>query len=95
MAVVHYCYTVSTTPTLIASIPVGNPLTAVTISNADNQPIFIGDATVTKTGANTGVKVGTGANTQVWVNAGDKLYGISSAGTAAYAISVLWSNVLS
>ena len=94
MTIMHACFTVSTSPTLIATIPEGNPLTSVVISNADNQPIFVGDNTVAKTGAQTGVKIAAGTNTQVWLNAGDELYGISNAGTASYAISVLYSNVI-
>ena len=94
MAINHATFTVGTTPTLIATIAAGNPLTSVVVSNSDNGSIFIGDATVAKTGQSLGLKVGANVNTQVWLNAGDTLYAISSAGTSAYAVGVLYSEVV-
>ena len=95
MAVIHDVFTVGATATLICEIPRKCPPTAVLIFNDDNNPIFIGDPTITVSGANIGLKVPKStSNTQVWLNAGDKLYAISSAGTSAHAVSVLWSRVI-
>lgn len=95
MAVIHDVFTVGTSPTLICEIPKKCPLTAVLIFNDDNNPIFIGDASVAASGVDIGLKVPKStANTQIWLNAGDKLYAISSAGTSTHAVSVLWSKVI-
>jgi hypothetical protein len=93
MALVHNSVTVGTSPTIIATIPAGNPLTAVQVSNSDTQPIFLGDETLTATGATKGVRMATVTNLQVWLNAGDVLYAVSVAGTAANSVGVLFSTV--
>lgn len=94
MSVYHDTYTVGTTPTLIATIPAKNPLTAVTLFNDDNSAIFIGDSTVATSGVNRGVKLSKSTvSSQIWLNAGDKLYAISESGTAANTVSVLYSGV--
>jgi hypothetical protein len=95
MAVIHDVFTVGTSATLIAEIPTKCPPTAVLIFNDDNNPIYIGDSSITTSGSNLGLKVPKStATTQVWLNAGDKLYAISSAGTSANAVAVLWSRVI-
>ncbi len=95
MAVIHDVFTVGTTPTLICQIPSKCPITAVLIFNDDNNPIFVGDSTVSVSGADTGLKVPKStANTQIWLNAGDNLYAVSAAGTAANTVAVLWSKVI-
>jgi uridine phosphorylase len=94
MALIHNSVTVGTTATLIAEIPVGNPLTAVQISNTDTVAIFLGDDTLSNTGADKGVRLATNGNLQVWLNSGDKLYAVSAAGTSANAVGVLFSKVI-
>jgi hypothetical protein len=94
MALVHNSVTVGTTATLIAEIPAGNPNTAVQISNTDSASIFLGDASLSNTGVNKGIRLASNANLQVWLNAGDKLYAVSAAGTSAYAVAVLFSKVI-
>jgi hypothetical protein len=95
MAVIHDVFTVGTTATLICQIPSKCPTTAVLIFNDDNNPIFIGDATVAVSGADTGLKISKSTtSSQIWLNAGDKLYAISAAGTAANTVAVLWSKVI-
>jgi len=94
MSVYHNTYTVGTTATLIATIPDKNPNTALLVFNDDNNPIFIGDATVATSGADRGVKISKSTtSSQIWLNAGDKLYAISEAGTSANTVSVLYSGV--
>ena len=96
MALNHVSFTLAAnTATLIAEIPEGNPLTSVTVTNVDTASVYLGDSTVaTGATADRGIRVATNTNQQVWLNAGDKLYAISLAGTAAYAVAVLYSNVL-
>lgn len=93
MAIYHQTYTVGTSPTLIATIPAKNPLTALLVFNDDNNPIFIGDATVATTGVDRGLKLSKSTtSSQIWLSAGDKLYAVSAAGTAENTVSVLWSS---
>lgn len=93
MAVYHQTYTVGTSPTLIATIPAKNPLTALLVFNDDNNPIFLGDATVATSGADRGIKLSKSTtSSQIWLNAGDQLYAISAAGTSADTVSVFWSS---
>jgi hypothetical protein len=96
MALTHNAFTLAAnTPTLLCTIPAGNPITSVVITNADAASVFIGDNSVA-TGAtiDRGIKIANGTNQQVWLNAGDSLYGISLAGTSAYNVSVLYSVVM-
>jgi hypothetical protein len=93
MAVVHDTFTVGTTATLIATIPAGNPTTTVAVVNDDNSSIFIGDNTLSVSGANKGLTVVKNTNYRIDLNAGDQLYAISSAGTANHAVTVLYSKV--
>jgi hypothetical protein len=94
MSLVHNSVTVGTTATLIAEIPAGNPRTAVQVSNSDSAVIFLGDATLSNTGVDKGVRLDSNASAQIWLNAGDKLYAVSTAGTAAYVVGVLFSKVV-
>ena len=96
MALVHASYTLAAnTATVIATIPLNNPTTVVTVPNVDSASVSLGDATVS-TGANAdrGIRVATNTNQQIWLNGGETLYAISLAGTSAYAVAVLYSPVL-
>lgn len=94
MALVHDTFTVGTSPTLIVTIPAGNPTTRVAVVNDDNSSIFIGDATVAASGADKGLTVVKSTVYNIDLNAGDKLYAISSAGTSSNAVSILYSKVI-
>lgn len=94
MALVHDTFTVATTPTLLATIPAGNPTTAVVIVNDDNSSIFIGDVSVSVSGADKGLTISKSTNYVLNLNAGDKLYGISALGTSAHSVTVLYSKVI-
>ena len=93
MAIVHVNKTVATTATLLTTLNSITEYTAISIQNNDSASIFIGDSTVTVSGANKGHVVAAGATYQLWVRASDVVYAISSAGTAANAVSVLYSQV--
>jgi uridine phosphorylase len=94
MTLVHNSVTVGTTATLIAEIPVGNPNTAVQVSNTDSATIFLGDATLSNTGADKGIRLASNGNLQVWLNSGDMLYAVSAAGTSAFAVTVAFSKIV-
>ena len=94
MTLIHNSVTVGTTATLIAEIPVGNPNTAVQVSNTDSAAIFLGDDSLDNTGVNKGVRLASNGNLQVWLNSGDKLYAVSAAGTSAFAVAVTFSKVI-
>jgi hypothetical protein len=96
MALVHASYTLAAdTPTIIATVPLNNPTTVVTVTNTDSAAIYLGDSTVSSgADADRGIRVATNTNQQVWLNGGETLYAISVAGTSAYAVAVLYSPVL-
>jgi len=93
MALVHLSSTVGTTPTLICQIQTGLGSVPVQVNNQNAQPIFIGDETITATGANRGTRVASNGNFQVWAHGGDSIYAISAAGTSAGDVSVLYSGI--
>lgn len=81
-----------TTPTLIADLPVGMGRNiAVQIWNNHNAQIFIGDETVTTSGATIGRPMAATSSFQLWLNGGDQIYAISAAQTAAGACIVTFS----
>jgi hypothetical protein len=93
MAIVHLNKQVANTVTLLTTLITSTKYTAVSIQNNDSASIFVGDATVSVSGANKGHVVAAGATYQVWIYGGDALYAISSAGTSANAVSILYSQV--
>lgn len=97
MAIVHDSFALAAnTATLIATIPAGNPLTHVVVTNTNAASIFLGDATVATGGTvDRGIRVATNTNQEIWLNAGDKLYAISLSGTSAsFDVAVLYSKVV-
>ena len=97
MALVHDSFALgANTATLIATIPVGNPTTVVTVTNANAASVFLGDSSVSTSGnVDRGIRVATNTNQHISLNSGDQLYAISLAGTSAsYDVSVLYSKVI-
>jgi hypothetical protein len=97
MALVHNSFVLAAnTPLLIATIPEGNPLTHVVVTNANAQSVFIGDSSVAaSSAADRGIRIATVSNQEFWLNAGDQLYAVSAAGTgSAYDVAVLYSKVV-
>ena len=95
MTLVHNSVTVpATTATVIATIPTGNPLTCVHVSNSDSAAIFVGDSSLSNSGADKGAKISAAAALDIWLNSGDSLYAYSVAGTSANAVAVLFSKVV-
>jgi hypothetical protein len=93
MALVHLSNTVGTTATLICTVQTGLGSVPVQISNQNAQPIFIGDSTITATGAGRGTRIASNANFQLWAHGGDVIYAISAAGTSAGDVSVIYSGI--
>ena len=93
MALVHLNKTVATTATALTTLDSITEYTAVSIQNNDSASIFVGDSTLTTSGANKGHVVANGTTFQLWLRANDTIYAISAAGTAANAVSILYSQV--
>lgn len=93
MAVEHNNVTVKTFATEVVKLAAGLPYTAVQICNGDTQSIWIGDQTITTSGATKGTVITAGTIFTIWLHAGDALYAISAAGTAAGAVTVVYSGI--
>lgn len=94
MAVVHLNATVATTATRLFTIPTGLARNiAVQIQNLDTAAIFIGDNTITTSGATRGHQIAANASFQIWLNPGDTIYAISAAGTATGAVVITYSGI--
>jgi hypothetical protein len=93
MAVEHKNVTVKTFATEIVALSTGLPYTAVQICNGDSASIFIGDETITVSGATKGTVITAGTIFTIWLHANDVLYAISAAGTATGAVSVVYSGI--
>ena len=93
MAIVHVNKTVATTPTVLTTLDSITEYTAISIQNNDSASIFIGDSSLSASGANKGHVIAAATTYQLWVRANDTIYAISAAGTAANAVSVLYSQV--
>jgi hypothetical protein len=92
MALQHINSQVQTTATLIAYLPpsVGRNV-AVQIYNNHSSAIYIGDDTITTSGATIGRPMSATSSFQLWLNGGDKIYAISAAQTADGACIVTFS----
>jgi hypothetical protein len=97
MTLYHESFTLAAaTPKIIATIPAGNPLTHVSVTNVNAVAIFLGDSSVSATGsADRGVKVASEGTREIWLNAGDTLYAVSAAGTgSSHDVAVVYSKVI-
>ena len=93
MALVHVNATTATTPQPLFTLPSGLPSTAVQICNNHSAVLYIGDASVSTTGATRGSQIAVNASQQVWLHPGDTVYGITAAASAAGAISIIYSGI--
>ena len=83
--------TFTTTQPLITIVTGAQQQTPVTIYNGHSASIFIGDSTITTSGATIGRTIATLTTQTFNVNAGDVIYGISAAGSTAGAIVITYS----
>lgn len=92
MALKHINNQVQTTPTLIADLPVsmGRNI-AVQIYNGSAAPIYVGDASITASGATIGRTILAAGSFQLWLNGGDDIYAIATAQTTAGSVVVTFS----
>jgi hypothetical protein len=93
----HVNITVATTPTVLVTIPEGNPYTAVTIQNNHSAALFLGDNTVTATtsGATSGFSLVAAGAVTVWLHSGSVLYGIvATSATATGVVKAIYSTVV-
>lgn len=65
--------------------------TPITVYNGHSASIFIGDSTVTTSGATIGRTLAAGTSQTFYVNGGDIVYAISAAASAAGAIVITYS----
>jgi hypothetical protein len=92
MALQHINTQVQTTATIIADLPVSmGRNVAVQIYNNHSSPIYIGNDTISTSGATIGRPMSATSSFQLWLNGGDKIYAISAAQTAAGACIVTFS----
>ena len=96
MAYNHINRTVQTTPTVLVTIPAGNPNTFVTIQNNHSAALFIGDDTVTATtaGATSGVSIAAAGSISLWLQSNSTVYGITAATTATGVVKAIYSTVV-
>ena len=93
MALVHTNSQIGTTPIKIVQMPSGlQQLVACQIYNNTGAAIFLGDVTVSATGANQGNSIAQGASVQIWLGSNDALYAICATSPSGY-ISVLYAGV--
>jgi len=94
MALVHLNATVGTTITKLFTVQTGiKNSVAVQIQNLDTAAVFVGDSSVTASGATRGHSIAANATFQFWLNSGDTIWGISAAGTTAGALVITYSGV--
>jgi hypothetical protein len=92
MAFVHVnASTLTTSSVLFQVSPNAKPLTPITIYNGHSASIFIGDATITTSGATIGRTLAAANSQTFYVNANDIIYAISAAASATGAIVVTYT----
>lgn len=90
MALAHVNITVTTTIKQLVAIPVGSRYTAVQVYNNTGAAIYVGDTSITTTGATVGNAIANGASVQIWLGGGDTLYAICASSPAGY-VSAIYS----
>lgn len=92
MALIHVNATSQTTPLPILIVKqTARPQTAVTIYNGHSASIFVGDATITTSGATIGRTIPAATSQTIYMSGGDTLYAISAAASTAGAIVSTYS----
>jgi hypothetical protein len=67
------------------------PQTPITIYNGHSAAIFVGDSTITTSGATIGRTIANGTSQTFYASANDTIYAISAAASAAGAIVLTYS----
>lgn len=92
MALQHINATTFTSTTALHTVKTGlKGAVAIQIYNGHSAAIFVGDSTITTSGATIGRTIAASGSLQLWLNSGDTIYAISAAGSAAGAIVLTYS----
>ena len=92
MAFIHVNATTQTTASVLLQIsPNAKTLTPITIYNGHSASIFVGDATITTSGATIGRTIPALSSQTFYVNANDIVYAISAATSAAGAVVITYT----
>jgi hypothetical protein len=92
MATKHINASTQTTASILLTIDHdARPLTPITLYNGHSAAIFIGDSTITTSGATIGRTIANGTSQTFYVNANDVIYGISAAASTAGAIVITYT----
>lgn len=83
--------TLTTVSALVTIDKNAKPLTPVNIHNGHSAAIFIGDQTITTSGATIGRTLAANANQIFYANPNDVIYAISAAASAAGAVVITYS----
>jgi len=93
MALVHLTPIVRTAASKIFQMPSGIQYTTVNIYNGNANPIYVGDASLTTSGANKGMTIATESSLVISLNAGDSLYAIAASATTAGDVVIIYSGI--
>ena len=92
MAFKHINSQTLTTPSALFTVDKNaKPLTPITIYNGHGAAIFIGDSTITTSGATIGTTLNNAARLTIYANPHDVIYAISAAASAAGAVVITYS----
>ena len=92
MAFKHINSQTLTTASILFSVDRNaRPLTPVTIYNGHSAAIFIGDDTITVSGATIGRTIPAASSQTFYVNANDVVYGISAAASATGSVVITYT----
>jgi hypothetical protein len=92
MATQHVNASTLTTASILLTVDSdARPLTPITIYNGHSAAIFVGDSSITTSGATIGRTIPAASSQTFYVNARDVIYGISAAASAAGAIVITYT----
>lgn len=92
MAFKHINASTLTTPSVLHQVDKNaRPQTPITVYNGHSAAIFIGDASITTSGATIGRTLAAANSQTFYASAGDIIYAISAAASAAGAIVITYS----
>lgn len=92
MALIHVNAQTATSAVVLLTVKQSaRPQTAVTLYNGHSAAIFVGDASITTTGATIGRTIPATTAQTIYLSGGEVLYGISAAASAAGAIVFTYS----
>jgi hypothetical protein len=92
MAFKHFNASTQSTASILHQVDKNaTPQTPITITNNHSAAIFIGDSTITTSGATIGQTINNAARLVVYASANDIIYGISASASATGAIVITYS----